>query len=796
MITKLTHLIAIVFISGVLIACSSPEEKAAEYIENADVLFEEGKLQKAELEYKNALQISQNLPEAWYGLARINERKQEWRKAYAVLNKIRELAPNHIGGRIMLAQILLASGQIDQALTDAKEILELAPDNAQARALMAAVQFRLENNSGAREEIEKALAIEPDNKEALLVKARVFIAEKSFDEAIELLDRSIAATPENVSYYLMKIQALQESGDQSAIEQVYLAMVKQFPENLAFRHALARLYLQQENIDKAEEVLQQIVESNPDNVDEKVRLVAFKSRFRSAEEAITLVQTYIETSGDEYRYRFLLGELHEGQQQPDQAREVYQAIVDEDGLNTNGIEARNKISMLELRSGNEDKAKSVVEEVLTHDKANENALLVQASFMISERNFDDAIVNARTVLRDNPGSVRALGLLGQAYEATRSFELAEESYTKALQINRGAAPIANQLAKLLIRKREFVKADGVLMESFSGGSRSLEGIKLLAQVKLALGEWDKAEELAKQLKNIEGQEAASQQVLGIVYLGKEQQEDSILAFKKAHELSPESTQPIVALVRTYMSEGKVSKARDFLNSVLELNSENVAAYLLLSQISLYERNIPEAIAHLNKSIEVNPGVDTSYRRLASIYIAQNELDKAEGIINQGLEALPDLPSLSLTLASIYERRQNFAKAIATYEKMLEINPDQVVAKNNLASLLTDYGDGQQSIERARNMSAEFKSSPIPQFRDTYAWASVKSGLNLEEAVVILEGIVEENQQVGVYHYHLGEAYRKTGNNDNAVIYLTKAVELTPPGSDVAEKANRALQQIK
>ena len=176
MLMQLRYALAIVILSATLFACSSPEEKAASYIENAGALFGEGKLVKAELEYKNALQINQNLPDAWYGLAKIHESRQDWRQTFAVLNKVRELAPGHVNSRIMLGQLFLASNQLDQALTDAREILELAPDDARAHSLMAAVQFRLDNLDGALQEVAKSLALDPDNNEATLVKARVLIA--------------------------------------------------------------------------------------------------------------------------------------------------------------------------------------------------------------------------------------------------------------------------------------------------------------------------------------------------------------------------------------------------------------------------------------------------------------------------------------------------------------------------------------------------------------------------------------------------------------------------------------------
>ena len=131
------HGIVLALLTVALMACTSPEEKAADYIANADKLFAEGNLSKAQVEYKTALQINQNLPGAWYGLAKIHERKREWKEVYSTLNRVREMSPGHVDARIMLGHLLLASNQLNELLIEAREIREMAPDDARSHSLMA-----------------------------------------------------------------------------------------------------------------------------------------------------------------------------------------------------------------------------------------------------------------------------------------------------------------------------------------------------------------------------------------------------------------------------------------------------------------------------------------------------------------------------------------------------------------------------------------------------------------------------------------------------------------------------------
>jgi len=595
--------------------------------------------------------------------------------------------------------------------------------------------------------------------------------------------------------YMMKLQAYQELNDLKAIEGVYLTLIEKFPDNIAFRHALARDYLKVGNIDRAEQIFEQIVASDPDNIDEKLRLVSFKYRYRPVEDSIALIEEYIEQDKYQYQLRFQLGELYQKTRRSDEGLDIYRRIVNDNGVQPDGLEARNRIALLNIKSGDPDKAKVLIDEVLTNDKGNENALLLQSGFKLEKKDHDGAIVDLRTILRDNPDSFKALGLLGQAYYAKGSNELAIESFTKAFRLSPATPFIANQLASLLNRQRKPKRAAEILLESIRRGNNSVAALKLLTQVKLSLREWDSAEQLAKQLANFEGQEALSQQILGVIYQGKEQPDESINAFKRAHELAPASAQPIVALVRTYVKNNRVEDAKRFLESVLSVHSDNYTAYFLLGQLSLHENDTPGAIKHFKQALKINPKLDIGYRSLSSIYLGNNKLKDAEDIILQGLKELPDWPALVISLASIYERQWEFDKAIAAYDSLLAKHPNLVVAKNNFASLLTDHRSDRASLDKAHRIAIEFKNSKVPQFRDTYAWASVRLGQDLEEAVVLLEAVVKENERVGLYSYHLGEAYRIKGDIENATLYLKKAVGLEQPDSEVSKKANQSLKQI-
>ena len=190
-----------------------------------------------------------------------------------------------------------------------------------------------------------------------------------------------------------------------------------------------------------------------------------------------------------------------------------------------------------------------------------------------------------------------------------------------------------------------------------------------------------------------------------------------------------------------------------------------------------------------------PAYVLAYRRLSFAYGNTNNSAKARETILDAIKAVPDDSSLSIHLASLYEQNGEFDKAIEIYRDLLKRDANSLIAKNNLANLLVDYRDDQASFDEAREVALEFRNFQIPEFQDTYAWVAIKSGSNLEEAIVILEKIVESNPEAAVYAYHLGEGYRRKGDSNKAIASLQKATKLSAPGSDISTWAKQALEQL-
>ncbi|MEL7451152.1 MAG: hypothetical protein AAFN78_18200, partial [Pseudomonadota bacterium] len=97
----------LLLLGTLLIACSSAEDRAVEYLDRAQASFDEGDWVKAELDVKNALQIDPRNVDARVMMYQIAEKQQKWREMFRNLTRVVNLDENNVDARIKLGRLQL-----------------------------------------------------------------------------------------------------------------------------------------------------------------------------------------------------------------------------------------------------------------------------------------------------------------------------------------------------------------------------------------------------------------------------------------------------------------------------------------------------------------------------------------------------------------------------------------------------------------------------------------------------------------------------------------------------------------
>jgi cellulose synthase operon protein C len=144
------------------------------------------------------------------------------------------------------------------------------------------------------------------------------------------------------------------------------------------------------------------------------------------------------------------------------------------------------------------------------------------------------------------------------------------------------------------------------------------------------------------------------------------------------------------------------------------------------------------------------------------------------------------------LAQLEESRGDWQKAQSLYRKALQVQPDFPAAANNLAYLMLEHNlDTDVALSLAQ--TARRGLPDVPQAVDTLGWAYDKKGA-YGSAVAQLEEAVRRNPQDANFHYHLGEAYAKLGDNSKARVELRRALQMNP-GFQQSTDFREALAQV-
>ncbi|MDU6668263.1 MAG: tetratricopeptide repeat protein, partial [Bradyrhizobium sp.] len=229
-----------------------------------------------------------------------------------------------------------------------------------------------------------------------------------------------------------------------------------------------------------------------------------------------------------------------------------------------------------------------------------------------------------------------------------------------------------------------------------------------------------------------------------------------------------------------------------LTDMLKRRPDESALLLLMGQTQSAKGRTDEAKTIFKRVITQQPKNEAAYRSLSELYANEKSFNEAASILKEGLKENPDNLNLRLSQASLSLARGDNDGAIAAYEAVLKDDPNALLAVNNLASLLLDERTDRASLDRAVQLAERLKSSDLPQFQDTYAWAQVKRG-NTAEAVKLLESVIARVPSFSAARYHLAQGYLAMGRAAQANEQLKLALGAEPDGTPLKDKIRAAIR---
>lgn len=759
-----------------LTSCSSPEEKVKSYLNKGNEYLTEGNAEKAKVEFKNALQINKTSIEAVYGLAQVAEKEGNWQLEYTLLSEVLLKQPKNQQALLKYANLLLAANEMEKAAEAGKKLSELNKDDPEVMSFLAALSLKNNDAAKAVEYANNALAKNPKLLDAYIILASERSMAKDYPKAHEFLDKALSVEKNNVAVYLMKIRMYESNNELDKAEAGYQAIIKDHAETPGFRKMFATFLLKNDRKAEAETQLMKLAELEPNNLNAKLDVVRFVNQTKGGQAARVTLEDYVKNNPNNYDLKFALFNMYELLKDSAASEKLLMDIIESQRNEPNGLKAKGLLAVRYLKANKKDEAVKLIDEVIEKDQRNEQALTLKAGLEIDNKEYDSAVAHLRSILRDNPNSVRTLMMLAKLHAVTGDKALAEEHYVRALKASNNNVEIGVEYANYFVRNKDIERAEKVLQDLLDANKNDIKLLRLMAQVKISRGDYAGAQAIADQLKASTSSAQLSEQISGAVQYGQKNYTEGIAAFKRAYEAAPNDKTALLDLAAAYMIAGKVDEAKKLLVAKVEAEPTNYEAGLLLAQV--YQRSGAKADAiNTYKSLLVKfPKASTLNRELSLLHMQAGQMAEAQTVVSAGLNENPDDFGLNMIQAGLYETNKKFDEAIKTYEAIVKKRPDAEVANNNLASLLSDVKTDKASYERAFLISKDLKQADSPYFKDTYGWAAYRVG-KYDEALPVLKGVVDELGDVAIFQYHLGMIQLAKGDKISAKASLEKALQL-------------------
>lgn len=759
-------LAAVIFLAG----CTNSEQAKAEHVARGEAYLKDEKYQEASLEFRNALQIDEQLATAHWGLARAYEGLERFPEMIDELRKTVSQDAANLDARVKLGNYYLVGSRgrsdiIGEAEQLAKDVIAKDPKHIEGHILMGGVFFALDQTDKAFAELNHAIELNPNRVESYLSMARFYLRNREGDKAEELYKKAISVNPNSSVAHVEYGKFLTQINRAGQAEAELLKAVEVGPTDRNARFVLASYYLVNKQFEKAEEAYKALAGLQPDKPESQSVLADFYSTIGRTDEAVKIYQDIIAKSPDYLQGRYRLGEIL-------------------------------------LTRGDTQGAVAQIDEVLKKDQNDRQALLLRARMRSQSGNPDNlkaAIEDLKIVLRQEPNSRAALyfmaqihftmGLLDQARAYAADLEKSYPDYLPAklmqLQLTlgsgdyRNATTLANDLLARIDKAAPDRDNSPQMLAQLREKAYLVRGTAQLQMQNVAGARQD-----FESARSILPGDPIVYNSLALAALTENKVQDAITFFETALKVDATNFDALNGLITLYAKTQQIDKAHAQIDQALNAYPNMAPLHFLKANVYGFQQDAQGVMTELNKAIELDPNYLPAYSSLASLYINAKQEDRAIAEYQKIIARRPE-NATPYTLIGILEyERKNYEAAADNYRKALEKDPNAVIAANNLAWLYASTGTGNLDEAMRLAQSVVQKNPNVSGFLDTLGWVYYKKNLHtaaveqLRKAVTIneTEARARNAPASGAYHYHLGMALKGTGNKEEARRELQTAVE--------------------
>ena len=744
-------LLCIVPLGLACVSCSSDVEKLKrEHLQRGDRFVKENNADAAIIEYRNAVQKDPRFTEAYRKLSAAYLSRGEGLNALRAAATAADLAPDDADVQIEAGRLLLLAGRYTDAKARAEKVLARDAANIQGRLLLGNSTLRL----------------------------------KDFDSAIQEFQEAIRLDPSQTDAY-MRLGAIKASrGEREAAEQSFRRAIEQDPKSAMARLALAQFYWSISRPQDAERLMKEALTLDPSDQRANLALSVFYQYTGRGADA----EQYLKTAAaakPNLTIKMSLADYYISQKREPEAVALLREIAPDSQV---GVFAKMRLAAIARQAGHQDEAMGLIDDALATNPRNPIALVAKSDLLRQQHKLDEALTAADAAAASNPSSAEAQFARGKALVAKGSSEKAVEAFNEVLKLNPRAVAAQVELARLQLRAGSTDSSVAMASQITKADPTNLDARLTLARGLAAQREFARAQSVLNETLRAAPGNAAIHAQIGSLLAAKSDAAGARGSFTRALELNPLQLEAIGGLTALDLAARRQPEAVSRLDALLAREPKNPGLLLIAGQAFAATKDFTRAEALLVRAIQADPGAMPAYSMLGRIYLAQNRLDAARGQFER-LATAGGKPVAALTFIGMIDQAQErTADARKAFEQVLQVDAEAAVASNNLAWIFADTGGNlDRALQLAQNAAAALPRQP--EVHDTLGWVYFKKD-QLPQAIAELKRSVELDPASATSRYHLGLAYQKNGDREQARQALQMYLKLDANSPRSAEVRRR------
>jgi len=393
----------------------------------------------------------------------------------------------------------------------------------------------------------------------------------------------------------------------------------------------------------------------------------------------------------------------------------------------------------------------------------------------------------------------AAGVSGELREQS---DEALEHFQRSVLADPANEPLAIDVARRLLRKKEFDKAIEVLEKSAARPEASGFVDALLGIAYLQSGKHDQA--IASSRKAITKLPRAliGYQNLAQIYLQTKRPKEALMVLDEAAALPSPELPLLLELGEAYRSH-VASQPRDFelvkpklmsvLDTVIKLQPKSQSLIFRLAELLSFAGEYKRSAELYVKLLERFPNQALLRNRIVELYLKANDLKAAQAQLDALVREQPTNPLAHYFLGAIAAEQRDWDKAAEYYQRTIQLNEG---AKQDFEPVYYDLAgvyiskdkpaEGLKILEKAR---AKFKNNFLLEFYSGLAHGRLKdhaASIKHLTAAELLARRDEPERLTPLFYFQVGTAYERHKDFKQAEFYFRESLKLAP---DFAEALN-------